>query len=622
MGDKKHIDQFFKEQFKDFEVAPPDSAWSNINNELGQESGIKKRILPFWLQLGGIAASVVILIMIGISQLDSVVPVEQLNIEEIVEQSISPNELLNDAKSKLKSSQNKSVLATEIHANSNVRVNNKTGLEALKNNRFEVNNDVVLKANEAITSSQKVVSETPNTFSKKQNSFYDNKEGDDMTVTEVITTKLTENTPLNKENEFVKFEAEVEQSFSNATVISANAKSVVKETVLEHKNEYALDVDRMNEVLVVSNDVAKSPKNEQNLNDKEVVVAELSSLESIHHLKKEKESSVVNSDTKNTTILKTEQMLVSASNTSESELLTQNLGENTLVTENTLDENNGVAEDDCVTEEVLEELPVEQTIEEAIAEQELKKEDDLETATTEGVYKKWKIAPNVAPVYYNSLTAGSPISEDFKNNKKKGQFTTSYGIGVGYALNKRLSVRTGINRLEVGYDTEDVAVYSSPESTGDNHYKNITFSSQGSGMSIASSGTYSTSQIPAAFSSLFDSSINQRFGYLEVPLEVSYKLSDKKLRVDVIAGLSAFFLNKNEIYSENKVKTIYLGEANNLNKMSYSTNLGLGLEYKISKSINFNFDPMFKYQLNAFSNDSGNFKPYILGVYSGLSYRF
>ena len=141
-------------------------------------------------------------------------------------------------------------------------------------------------------------------------------------------------------------------------------------------------------------------------------------------------------------------------------------------------------------------------------------------------------------------------------------------------------------------------------------------------MSIVGSGTYSATQIPSSFSSLFDSSLNQRFGYLEVPLELSYKLSDKKLRVDVIAGISTFFLNKNEIYSENKVKTTYIGQANNLNNMSYSTNLGVGLEYKISKSLNFNFDPMFKYQLNAFSNDAGNFKPYILGIYSGLSYRF
>ena len=70
------------------------------------------------------------------------------------------------------------------------------------------------------------------------------------------------------------------------------------------------------------------------------------------------------------------------------------------------------------------------------------------------------------------------------------------------------------------------------------------------------------------------------------------------------------------------MKTTYIGEANNLNNMSYSTNLGIGLEYKLSKSLNFNFDPMFKYQLNAFSNDAGNFKPYILGIYSGLSYRF
>ena len=66
----------------------------------------------------------------------------------------------------------------------------------------------------------------------------------------------------------------------------------------------------------------------------------------------------------------------------------------------------------------------------------------------------------------------------------------------------------------------------------------------------------------------------------------------------------------------------HIGEANNINQISYSTNIGLGFNYNISKSFNFNFEPTFKYQLNAFSNDSGNFKPYIIGVYTGFSFKF
>jgi hypothetical protein len=31
---------------------------------------------------------------------------------------------------------------------------------------------------------------------------------------------------------------------------------------------------------------------------------------------------------------------------------------------------------------------------------------------------------------------------------------------------------------------------------------------------------------------------------------------------------------------------------------------------------------MFKYQINTFNQNSGNFKPYFIGLYSGISFSF
>ena len=83
------------------------------------------------------------------------------------------------------------------------------------------------------------------------------------------------------------------------------------------------------------------------------------------------------------------------------------------------------------------------------------------------------------------------------------------------------------------------------------------------------------------------------------------------------------FLNNNKIFSEseNGTKTL-LGKANNINKISYSANFGLGLHYKMTKKINFNFEPMFKYQINTFNNTSGDFKPFFIGVYTGVGFKF
>mgnify|MGYP000353444670 CR=1 FL=1 len=46
------------------------------------------------------------------------------------------------------------------------------------------------------------------------------------------------------------------------------------------------------------------------------------------------------------------------------------------------------------------------------------------------------------------------------------------------------------------------------------------------------------------------------------------------------------------------------------------------LDYNFSKQFQFNLDPTFKYQINTFNNTSGNFKPFIVGVYTGLSFKF
>jgi Leucine-rich repeat (LRR) protein len=117
-------------------------------------------------------------------------------------------------------------------------------------------------------------------------------------------------------------------------------------------------------------------------------------------------------------------------------------------------------------------------------------------------------------------------------------------------------------------------------------------------------------------------SINQRFGYIEVPFEISYKLVDKKIGVEIISGLSTLFLNNNQVSIVSSGLTTILGEANNLNKIHFSTNIGLGVKYNFWKSFEANIEPTFKYQINTFSNDSGGFKPYFVGLYSGISYNF
>ncbi len=262
------------------------------------------------------------------------------------------------------------------------------------------------------------------------------------------------------------------------------------------------------------------------------------------------------------------------------------------------------------------------TIEEAILE---KKNEGAEEVVNNinSPLNKWDISTNIAPVYYNTLSSGSPLDNQFIDNKKTGEVNASYGINASYKINRKLKIRTGIHKLELSYNTQNVAVLPISIGLGNGapDLRGLT-SSNGISLNITNGNNYTVSQIPEAFDGFFSSNLNQRFGYLEVPLEVSYALFVKKITINVIGGFSSFFLNKNEVYAETNNNKIYLGKGNNLNNISFSSNIGVGFSYHLSKKIAFNMEPTFKYQLNSFTNDSGNFKPYILGIYTGLSFKF
>jgi hypothetical protein len=236
---------------------------------------------------------------------------------------------------------------------------------------------------------------------------------------------------------------------------------------------------------------------------------------------------------------------------------------------------------------------------------------------------RWSVSPSIAPVYFNTLGDGSSINSQFNNNSKTGGVNMSYGISTSYAINNRLSVRAGINKVKLGYSTNDIVVYSNTQTVPNNPLlRNINFNEQSQGVSFISANEFNFAQIPSILSNLINASIDQKLGFLEIPLELQYNISNKKLGINLIGGFSALFLSDNEIYAVQNRNSTLLGKATNINSTSFSANFGLGFDFKISKAFNFNLEPVFKYQLNTFNNTSGNFKPYFIGIYTGFKFKF
>lgn len=374
-------------------------------------------------------------------------------------------------------------------------------------------------------------------------------------------------TPLNKQTEIISAKRNYK---SNANVITNNTSSITsnyQDTPFINKNPKNISNS-------IENGVAQNSENKKDSNIKD-------------HLH-----------------LKDEQLLNNTTNK-----------DNAVATNNSTNKNKEIQ---STIEEGKEKDLIQSSIEEAMASKEkIKDEEKIKR-------DRWSVTPNIAPVYFNTLGEGSSIHSQFNNNSKRGNLDIAYGIKAGYAVTEKLKIRSGVSKINVGYSTNNVFVFQSVGQNSGNEFalRNIDFKESPVETSIISAETLAFSAAPEVLAPNLKSSLNQEISFIEVPLEVAYTISDKKLNIDVIGGMSTMFLEDNNIYTDLNGEETLLGKANNINDVSYSANFGVGLDYEISKTLSLNFEPTFKYQISTFTNTSGDFQPYIIAVSSGLKFKF
>jgi len=238
----------------------------------------------------------------------------------------------------------------------------------------------------------------------------------------------------------------------------------------------------------------------------------------------------------------------------------------------------------------------------------LKKNPTNNTDTKEFLNGKLTVATIFAPIYINSFGDGSGVDSQFKENPTSGNSSYSYGVKVAYKLNNKFSVQSGVNLINLGYTTDGVYVTPGVSVVG--------FSNLSNNPVLGKSEATSSKEIDNS------GSLNQVFGYVEIPVEVKYNVVDGKLGVNVVGGFSTLLLNKDEVFIETNNFSQSLGSSNNLRSVNFSGNIGLDVDYAIHKNLFINVSPMFKVQTNTFSRNSGSIQPYYLGVYTGLNYKF
>ena len=190
----------------------------------------------------------------------------------------------------------------------------------------------------------------------------------------------------------------------------------------------------------------------------------------------------------------------------------------------------------------------ENELEKLLKDKELNKNKEDKAIADAAKKPRWNVKPQVAPVFYSSLSQGSPIDSQFAGNSKQYDNDLSYGVGVDYALNDRFSIRSGINTVNLSYATQGIEFYASLNQ----QTNNIAASARPANI-VVQNKVVNDPALPVAFvadqlpTQKFDGSLVQQMGYIEVPVELSYALVDKKFGIDVIGGVSTLFLNDNNV---------------------------------------------------------------------------
>lgn len=604
MKERKNLEHLFQERFENFEMLPPENVWEEIKIKL-EEKEDKRRAIPFWWKFSGIAAALVIGLFLLNTNFNDAKPADKIitNSDDLLapeKNNSGPDDVKNTETSVTVSDTNNAsdtninAIAISKKVNSSNSDLKQKSTTTLNRNNSSDNNSTVAENNSD--------SEKSNKNRKKLNT----------TLNKNSTTEKSRNVVA--ENDSEKSDgastldriSKIQKKKTTKSSIAINSEKENEEnTFYNYKNNKVIVAETSEKKQILSDKKTTSfNKNESfsaiklNENNSDNSFAEINSDKNTN------ENSILNIGIRNTDIKNN-------TNTFNSDF-DKNIVINTNENELKLAEENKI---DSTTIAVVEPNALEELLKE--------KEGKIVNAKEPKV-NRWQVTTNVAPIYFSSTgNDGSALDSKFANNSKSYSTNYSYGVGVNYKVAKKFKLRTGVNSVSFNYDTNDVVFFQSSVTS---KIKNVEKNERGAFIEIQSkneNGVNTPSVTESGFElNKFESSLNQKLGYIEVPVEMSYTVLDKKFKIEILGGLSTLFLNQNEVYLESSGLKMDIGKATNLNDVHFSGNIGLGFKYGFLKNLEAKVEPVFKYQMNTYTTDTGNFKPYFIGVYTGLTYNF
>jgi hypothetical protein len=258
----------------------------------------------------------------------------------------------------------------------------------------------------------------------------------------------------------------------------------------------------------------------------------------------------------------------------------------------------------------------------------------------------WKFGVNVSPGYSSySAKHGSVYASNMTYEANDGNANLSGGISVQYKTGKRISIESGVYYAQNGQKTG-----SSPQLFGnrvetdymfapaDKNYFNTAVNLAGNRMAMNSTagiiefeGLPKGAEIAANLetagtygnSLLTSGELAQVFDFVEIPLYLRYLLIDRKMDVELVGGVNAGLVVGNNAFIDNEYGVQKIGKTRDISPVNVSGTVGVGLNYALGRNLSVAVEPRVNYYLNSINrNPEVDFRPYRVGIYTGLYYEF
>jgi hypothetical protein len=250
---------------------------------------------------------------------------------------------------------------------------------------------------------------------------------------------------------------------------------------------------------------------------------------------------------------------------------------------------------------------------------------------------QWKLGGFFSPVYSYRTTENQSFGlfdNSYKSNTngpgsfEQGQINFAAGITAEYDLNRKWTVESGFFYSRMGQSKNGLVFENKPNNQGTIDLSTSAGKIDGSKLPVEI-GNQIAQAAPSENDEEFitngrtDTELHQQFDFVEIPILFKYRVYQEEVSINLISGVTSGIMVNNSSVVEINGQKSNLGSTQNLRKFLYSSVVGFGMRYEISQGLYLNLEPTFKYALHSMNpSDEYKYKPYSLGVNTGISFGF